>query len=53
LIQETGVSDSIIAHFGRSTAHWPTFATQSLRLRTYGRDAANRRFGPGTDMALV
>jgi hypothetical protein len=29
LIQETAFADSVIAHFGRSTAHWPTFATQS------------------------
>jgi hypothetical protein len=34
LIQETTVSDSIIAHFGRSTAHRPTFATQSLVSQT-------------------
>jgi hypothetical protein len=37
LIQETAFSDSIIAHFGRSTAHWPTFATQSLRTPTFVR----------------
>ena len=29
------VSDSIIAHFGRSTAHWPTFATQSTQVQTF------------------
>jgi hypothetical protein len=26
-IQETALADSIIAHFGWSTAHWPSFAT--------------------------
>jgi hypothetical protein len=31
LIQETALADSIIAQFGWSTAHWPSFATQSLR----------------------
>jgi hypothetical protein len=34
LIQETTVSDSIIAHFGRSTAHRPTFATQSEKKQS-------------------
>jgi hypothetical protein len=29
LIQETAFADSVIAHFGRSTAYWPTFATPS------------------------
>ena len=29
LIQETALADSIIAHFRWSTAHWPSFATQS------------------------
>jgi hypothetical protein len=34
LIQETAFADSVIAHFGRSTAYWPTFATPSSCNRT-------------------
>jgi hypothetical protein len=34
LIHQTAVSDSDIAHFWRSTTHWPSFATHSPRKRT-------------------
>jgi hypothetical protein len=42
LIHETAFADSEIAHSGRSTAHWPTFATQSngqrrQRVRRMGK----------------
>jgi hypothetical protein len=34
LIHKTAVSDSDIAHFWRSTANWPSFATNSREKRT-------------------
>jgi hypothetical protein len=46
LIQDTAVSDSIIARFGSSSARWPTFATQSGAKWTSGGGASMS--SPGT-----